>query len=120
MLQRQIDRIAFVDEDSYLYRGKDGGDLALEERAQMDEFRKKLVGELEDFNKNIDERLKEQGELHIEEESNGEIRQVDLEREGAGKGAPDVFTRSFSQGSAQRLTGGAGGPLTVPEKDEKA
>lgn len=56
----------------------------------MEEFRKKLVFELEEFNKNVDEKLKAAGELHLEQESDGQ--QIDLEKDGVLRNAEDMFT----------------------------
>lgn len=58
----------------------------------MEDFRNKLVSELEEFNKNVDEKLKDAGELHLEQESDG--NQVDLEKD---KNELDIFSKSYSQ-----------------------
>lgn len=61
----------------------------------MEDFRNKLVIELEEFNKNVDEALKKAGEIRLERESEyardmGQV--IDLERET--KDERDVFTHS--------------------------
>ena len=61
LLQRQIDRITFVDDAP-----DKSNNLPTEERELMEDFRNKLVQELEDFNKNVDKTLKVAGELRLE------------------------------------------------------
>lgn len=88
LLQRQIDRITFVDDAP-----DKSNNLPTEERELMEDFRNKLVQELEDFNKNVDKTLKVAGELRLERESlddNGGV--VDLEKDAK----PDVFTNSHT------------------------
>lgn len=65
LLQREIDRITFVEDGL----GAEGQPLPTEERERMEDFRNKLVLELEEFNKNVDQTLKAAGELHLEQES---------------------------------------------------
>lgn len=60
----------------------------------MEDFRNKLVQELEEFNKNADMKLKEAGELHLERESEDDLR-IDLERDLRGDGR-DLFSQSYT------------------------
>ena len=58
LLQRQIDRITYVDEAP-----DKNTPLPTEERELMEDFRNKLVQEMEEFNQNVDKTLKVAGEL---------------------------------------------------------
>ena len=60
----------------------------------MEDFRKKLVCELEEFNKNVDQKLKEAGELRLEQESL-DGQQIDLEKDGIARDGEDLFTQSY-------------------------
>ena len=67
--------------------------MPTEERELMEDFRSKLVRELEDFNTNIDKTLKAAGTLRLERESlNGDGAVIDLEKDAR----PDVFTNSHT------------------------
>lgn len=65
----------------------------------MEDFRNKLVLELEDFNKNVDETLKKAGQIRLERESEFAGRQtdnvIDLEKDLPDNA--DVFTQSYTK-----------------------
>jgi len=90
LLQRQIDRITFVDEAP-----DKNTPLPTEERELMEDFRNKLVQEMEEFNQNVDKTLKVAGELRLERESaDGQPGVIDLEKDG--KEDRDMFTQSYT------------------------
>ena len=90
LLQRQIDRITFVDEAP-----DKNTPLPTEERELMEDFRNKLVQEMEEFNQNVDKTLKVAGELRLERESaDGQPGVIDLEKDG--KEDRDMFIQSYT------------------------
>ena len=64
----------------------------------MEDFRNKLVLELEDFNKNVDETLKKAGQIRLERESEHAREPdnvIDLEKDIPDNA--DVFTQSYTK-----------------------
>ena len=87
----------------------------------MEDFRNKLVLELEDFNQNVDKTLNRVGELRLERESaDGMPGAIDLEKDG--KEAGDMFTQSYTnfefKGPHGKRESGRGGDGTSSKDRE--